>query len=252
METMLNESQRAVFAEQGWLLLPGLCIEQLGSILGEIDRLSRPGAPDVLRHDERTSEGQVQLARLERLADASPLLGALMTDGVLARVAEELLGEPGSLFKDKANFKLAGGAGFSVHQDLPAYPGVSQVVSAMVARDASDEGNGCLECVSGAHHSVLEQDERGCVAEAVAAELVFLSVPMAPGDALFFHGLAPHRSAPNRSEHNRRALFPTWAPASEGDLRGAYYETKLATFAAGEAIGTKQISLIGDFEGELV
>ena len=251
MSSLLTTQERGQFDATGWLLLRGLCAEPLPDLVAEIDRLSIPGAPEVLRHEERRDDGEVQLARLERLADASPLLRTIMESGPLAQVAAELLREPVALFKDKANFKLAGGAGFSVHQDLPAYPGVASVVSAMVALDPATVANGCLECASGAHHDVLPQDERGCVVSAVVETLVFEPVALDAGDVVFFHGLAPHRSAPNRSATDRRALFPTWAPASAGDLRAAYYEAKLSAFA-GDAEGEKRLSLIGDFEGELV
>lgn len=251
MESILSLEQRRHFDETGWLVLERFCAADLAGMLAEIDRLSAKCHTGVLRHEERRADGAIQLARLERLADASALLGAALRSGPLAEVAAELLGEAVLLFKDKANFKLAGGAGFSVHQDLPAYPGVSTVVSAMVALDAADVHNGCLECASGAHHEVLPQDDRGCVAPEIAAQLDFVSVPLAPGDALFFHGLAPHRSATNGSATNRRALLPTWAPASQGDRRDAYYAAKRAAFA-GDPRNVKRLSLIGDFEGELV
>ena len=65
---------------------------------------------------------------------------------------------------------------------------------------------------------------------------------------------APRTAAdPTRPTLARRALYPTYNAASEGDLRDDYYREKLATFAA-EAAGDDRVrvSLIGDFQGRPV
>jgi ectoine hydroxylase-related dioxygenase (phytanoyl-CoA dioxygenase family) len=43
------------------------------------------------------------------------------------------------------------------------------------------------------------------------------------GGVLFFSSNAPHRSGPNQTETQRRALYLTYNAFSEGDLRQAYY-----------------------------
>jgi len=54
-------------------------------------------------------------------------------------IAGALLGEPAVLYKEKINYKLAGGAGYAPHQDAPAYPFIDVHVSCMVAVDDSTE-----------------------------------------------------------------------------------------------------------------
>ena len=76
---------------------------------------------------------------------------------------------------------------------------------------------------------------------------------MPAGTTLWFHSRTPHRSGPNTSNRDRRALYPTYNALREGDLRDAYYEQKFAEFAAAEADGTRvQVSLINDFQGRPV
>jgi ectoine hydroxylase-related dioxygenase (phytanoyl-CoA dioxygenase family) len=74
-----------------------------------------------------------------------------------------------------------------------------------------------------------------------------VSVPA--GATLWFHSRTPHRSGPNRSARPRRALYPTYNAAREGDRRAEYYAAKAAAFAAATPGDRAQVSLIGDFEG---
>jgi hypothetical protein len=72
------------------------------------------------------------------------------------------------------------------------------------------------------------------------------------GQTLWFHSRTPHRSGPNLSDRPRRALYPTYNAASEGDLRSAYYDAKRAAFAPAHVGERARVSLIGDFEGRPV
>ena len=120
----------------------------------------------------------------------------------------------------------------------------------MVAVDDSSVDNGCLQVVSGRHHELLPVDEVGCIAAEVVETMTWEAVPVRAGDTLWFHSRTPHRSGPNRSTQPRRALYPTYNAAREGDLREAYYRQKLAEFAAADGTaGGVQVSLIGDFQG---
>jgi hypothetical protein len=56
----------------------------------------------------------------------------------------------------------------------------------------------------------------------------------------------------NASSRDRRALFPTYNGASEGELREAYYAAKAAAFAEAATGERVRLSLIGDFEGRPV
>jgi ectoine hydroxylase-related dioxygenase (phytanoyl-CoA dioxygenase family) len=245
----LRDDQVAHFASQGWLLVDDQIEVTIDALQAEVSRVAALGPETgVLHHHELTDAGP-RLARTEDFTPSSPLLSALLREGAIPEVAGELLGEPALLYKEKINYKAAGGAGFSPHQDKPAYPFVDVVLSVMVAVDDATVDNGCLFVASGRHHELLAQDDLGCVAADVAEHLDWQPVALAAGDTLFFHALLPHKSGANRSTHDRRALYPTYNGVSEGDLRDAYYAEKRRAFDEPDDSGRVRLSLIGDFEG---
>lgn len=244
---------KAWFDAHGWVLTRTLDPTATALLRAWVDDLMKwPDTGPWLHYREQT-DGGPRLCRTENFVPSHPGLGALLTEGALPEIAGLLLGEPAVLYKEKINYKAAGGAGYAPHQDAPAYPFLDRHVSCMVAVDDADADNGCLEVVSGAHHEILPVDDRGCVRSDVVAALHWDPVPVRAGATLWFHSRTPHRSGANRSDRDRRALYPTYNARSEGDLRAAYYAEKLATFAAAAETGDRvRVSLIGDFEGKPV
>ena len=51
-----------------------------------------------------------------------------------------------------------------------------------------------------------------------------------PGDACFFDAFVPHRSAPNGTRTERRVLYLTYNPASQGDHYEAYFADKWKSY----------------------
>jgi hypothetical protein len=241
------------FHEHGWVAVEALDPADVATIAGWVDEVASipDGAGGILQHFEGTDAGPM-LCRSENFVPIHDGLRGLLCRGSLVDVAGALLGEPAVLYKEKINYKLPGGAGFSPHQDAPAYPLIHVHVSAMVAVDDADESNGGLEVVSRRFGEVLPLDDRGCIETSVADALEWTSVPVRAGQTLWFHSRTPHRSGPNRSGRPRRALYPTYNAASEGDLRSAYYDAKRAAFAPAPAGDRARVSLIGDFEGRPV
>ncbi len=242
------------FTTDGWALTEPLDASGLVALQGWIDQVEAWPEPGDgwLHHREMTDDGP-KLCRSENLIPFHDGLRTFLTAGPMLETATALLGEPAVLYKEKVNYKLPGGAGYSAHQDAPAYRFVANHVSCMVAVDDASIDNGCLEVVSGRHDELLPVDARGCIRPEVVAELEWRAVPVVAGQTLWFHSRTPHRSGPNHSSLARRALYPTYNARSEGDLRGAYYRAKLAEFASGPAQHDRvQVSLIGDFEGRPV
>lgn len=240
----------AFFFSSGWLLtrVPDVSVSTLQRWVGEV--ASTPaGNGGCLQYKEMTDTGP-KLCRSENFVPCHSALRTFLTTGSMVAVASALLGEPAVLYKEKINYKLPGGAGYAAHQDAPAYPLVRNHVSCMVAVDDASAGNGCLEVASNSHREVLPMDERGCIARDAVAELEFVSVEVRAGEALWFHSRTPHRSGPNRSPVARRAIFPTYNAASEGNQRDAYYDAKRREFASSAPEqGRVRVSLIGDFQG---
>ena len=243
----------AFFAERGWLLtetLDAADAVRLGAWVDEV--MAWPEDGGWLHYREMTDSGP-RLCRTENLVPYHAELRALLTAGAMVDTASALLGEPAVLYKEKINYKAAGGAGYAPHQDAPAYRFVESHVSCMVAVDDADGSNGGLEVVSGAFGEILPMDDDGCIRTDVVAAMEWTAVDVPAGTTLWFHSRTPHRSAANTSDRDRRALYPTYNARREGDLRAAYYEQKLAEFAAADSDGARvQVSLINDFQGRPV
>ena len=212
------------------------------------------GAGECFQHDEMTDRGP-RRARSENFALAHPGLRPLLTQGALVRMASDLLGEPAVLYKEKINYKHPGGGGYAAHQDARGYPNVTRTITCLLAVDDATPKNGCLELAAGYHTALLPSDAEACVPAELAATLAWTPVPLAAGDLLWFHCLAPHRSGPNRSATPRRGLYLTYNALAEGDLRAAYYAGKREAFAKlGHRTGTgaERLSLVGHFRGRPV
>jgi hypothetical protein len=196
---------------------------------------------------ERTSTGTT-ICRTENVSACHDGVRALV-DGPLESLAGAALGAPVIAFKDKLNYKQPGGAGFSAHQDLPAYPGVARVMSLLLAIDECTAESGCLWIADGVDRQ-LPTDERGVVRSDVAAGLTWSAVELAPGDVVCLDGLLPHYSEANRSDHPRRVLVVSYAPSSEQYFRSAYYAARKAVMDEASATdGRFRISTLADFEG---
>ncbi|MCX6512690.1 MAG: phytanoyl-CoA dioxygenase family protein [Actinobacteria bacterium] len=246
-----SEEALAFFAEHGWLALRGVLPVSPDTLSDWVDEVAAwaDGGPGL--HYREATEAGPKLCRSENFTPSHAGLYSLLREGSIPEITSALLGEPAVLYKEKINYKLSGGAGYSPHQDAPAYRFIERHISCMLAVDAATPENGCLEVVSGRQQEILPQDERGCISAEVVAEMDWETASLEPGDVLWFHSRTPHRSAGNSSSKDRRALYPTYNALSEGDLRDAYYEQKLAEFAASaDDPGRIKLSLIGDFEGK--
>ena len=250
---MVNELDVDHFHRTGWLLTSPFFAERVKDLRSWVDDVqSWPDEGDWLHYRERTEYGP-RLCRTENFVPFHSQLRQLLTAGPILEIAGALLGEPALLYKEKINYKMAGGAGYAPHQDAPAYRFVDTHVSCMIAIDDSLVENGCLEVVSGHHEKLLPVNGRGCIVDEVVQQMSWEAVEVKAGDVLWFHSLTPHRSGPNNSACDRRAMYPTFNAASEGNLRQAYYEQKLREFnETPRTAGTVQVSLINDFEGRPV
>jgi hypothetical protein len=211
-----------------------------------------PEAGDGWIHHRELTEHGPALCRSENLIPFHDGLRRLLTTGPLLDAASALLGEPAVLYKEKINYKAAGGAGYAPHQDAPAYRFVDVHVSCLVAVDDATEGNGCLEVVDGLHEKLLPTDDAGCIRAELVDACAWTPVEVRAGQTLWFHSLTPHRSGPNGSSSPRRALYPTYNARSEGDLRADYYRAKRDELSDVDATGRIPVSLIGDFQGRPV
>ena len=245
--------EREHFAAHGWVRTRLLDAGATHALREWVDEVSSwpDDAGEWLHYCEMTDDGP-KLCRTENFVPFHDGLRALLTEAPMLATASALLGQPAVLYKEKINYKLPGGAGYAPHQDAPAYRFVATHVSCMVAVDDATSGNGGLEVVSDRHHELLPVDEHGCIRPDVVESLEWTAVDVRAGETLWFHSRTPHRSGPNHSATPRRALYPTYNAAAEGDLRADYYRQKAAELAASESGNRVPVSLIGDFQGRPV
>lgn len=199
------------------------------------------------QYAERTSTGEA-ICRTENVSACHGGFAGL-TSGPLAELAASALGVAVVGFKDKINYKQPGGAGFSPHQDLAAYPGASSVMSILVAVDECTTASGCIWFAAGVDE-LLATDDRGVVVADVVSSLSWSPAELAPGDALCIGGLIPHFSEANKSSAPRRVLVASYAPQGEGYDRERYYSARQAEMAQARARDERfRISTLADFDG---
>jgi 2-aminoethylphosphonate dioxygenase len=183
----------------------------------------------VYHEDSLTEPGRRLIQRIENFCPFHTGFDDLIRHGALSRWTAALMGGEVVLFKEKINFKMAGGPGFKAHQDQQA--GWTRYaplfVTALVTIDPATIENGCLEIVPGRHREGLIGQEWNPLDE---TSLSLQPVPTAPGDAIFFDSFVPHASKPNLTSVPRRLLYLTYNLASAGDHRAQYYAEKHASF----------------------
>jgi ectoine hydroxylase-related dioxygenase (phytanoyl-CoA dioxygenase family) len=142
---------------------------------------------------------------------------------------EQLADEEMLLFKEKINYKLAGSGGFAPHIDSTAYTHVKNIkhLTILLAVDGTNMANGGLEVVSGSHEMTVPINEsNNCISEEWVSSQKWTPVELEAGELLVFGSYLAHRSGPNLSNGDRKAIYATYNCAREGDLRKAYYEDR--------------------------
>ena len=219
-----------------------------------VDVPAMPAAAVFHTFERAAESGAVVPSRTEKFAhveDAACAGRRFMLRGRLAELCSALRGGRDMvLYKEKVNYKLRGGTGgYLPHQDY--YHGFDAATGArgallpdqdvcvcMVAIDDMDEGNGAPEVAPGWHlrGPMLFSDspkwdfgtvsERGGVVPEVfdVTTMPWTMCRLKAGDALIYGNLMPHRSGPNPSERDRRALFAIYSDAKHGaNIRSSYY-----------------------------
>jgi hypothetical protein len=225
------------FAHDGALIIRGyFSPAEINAASIAIDALAarppRAGHEMVYFESSVTDPTAKVLQRIEKFVEEDEMLKDLICHQGLAEMTAQLLGAPAVLFKEKINFKMPGGQGFTPHQDIqPGWDDYAPYfISVLVTIDPSTVENGCLELARGQH-------KRGWIGERMKPltpeqlrGVEFVKTPTAPGDLIFFDCFAPHQSAPNLTSRPRRNLYLTYNRADQGDYRSRYFSDKRAAF----------------------
>ena len=196
----------------------------VGSYMFEIQREAatvvkwEPFAPEVVQG-------------VEPFAHLSEPLKACGLDPRLVDPCKAIVGQDDiALFTEKLNVKRARhGGSIILHQDFPYWEPVSpmaaRVATAMIFLDDATVDNGCLEVAAGTHKAgkqPLRTDSDGFGSLEMDpgqfdhSRLKPLEVPA--GTVAFFGAFLVHRSLPNRSGGDRRALLYSYQPAGHPPL----------------------------------
>ncbi|KAF2484838.1 hypothetical protein BDY17DRAFT_308330 [Neohortaea acidophila] len=233
----LSPSQLDHFNTQGYLILRAaehnlVSPPDLHKWTSEVKTLPRDKGK-WMPYDEITATGERQLMRTENFADYHPSFSALLHGAGLRGILAQLTGDEMLLFKDKINYKLAGGNGFQAHLDAPAYDHIGDIehTTANLAVDAATIANGCVEVVPGSHRMDVELAEGGRIADRWEAAHDWVPVELAEGDLLIFGSHLAHRSADNKTAKARSSVYATYHMRSDGeDLRRRYYIDRRENF----------------------
>lgn len=176
---------------------------------------------------------QRQLCRVENFLPYHTNWKRVIYNHRLMQILSELFEEPALLYKEKLNFKLPGGNGFTAHQDAPAFTSFGQTyhITAMISIDDTTMKNGCLEMGYG-HHKVglLDMTPEKVLSEKAIQSIKWEPMETKSGDLLLFDSYIPHRSGANQTKTPRRAAYITYNPLSQGDKRQNYYSHKRQVF----------------------
>ncbi|NTI24874.1 phytanoyl-CoA dioxygenase family protein [Rhizobium rhizogenes] len=233
----LSSLQVQQFQQFGWVHLPAFFNEEATAMIqqwtSEITAMPEvPGRHMVYYEQSLLEPSQRVIQRIENFCPHHSAFDSICRTGPLADAVSQVLGNDAVLFKDKINFKMAGGAGFEAHQDQQA--GWSRYaplfVTALVCIDKATVENGCLEMAQIRRlHKLIAPEWRPINAEEMS-DFELVPVPTEPGDVILFDSFAPHASKPNYTSSQRRMLYLTYNAVEDGDHRKVYFDEKRANF----------------------
>jgi len=171
------------------------------------------------------AEGSQAIRLIEPADHLHPAIAALFDDPRLSEPMKDALGcEAVCAFTSKLNLKRpCEGSEFPFHQDYPYWyvrvgADAREVATAFLFLDDADAGNGALRVLPGSQRGGPAprnpKDPSRSLADPLRLDTSRETVVEAPaGSLLLFGSLLVHRSSPNQSERERRALLMSFQPA---------------------------------------
>jgi phytanoyl-CoA hydroxylase len=224
--SLLDDEGIAAYRRDGYVLVRGLlgprnvaaCTAALADLAagriapGETKLMFEAGVdPAALAPDER----ELRIRKYMDFVKAASALKAAAMSRRLHAILDQLLGQGRVLMQEMALVKPPRiGSEKPWHQDAAYFrvtdPGL--VVGVWIALDPALTMNGCMELVAGSHLDgpvphVHENDFNRCrIVPGRVRARERIAIEMQPGDALLFHSLLHHFTAPNKSDLRRRAI----------------------------------------------
>lgn len=226
----VSREERATFAEEGWVRLPGvLSADELEPFRQDFERFRRGEIPVPGRdfcdmaQGYRTAAADFAVVNVMLPRRWLPAWRGNLYERRAAAIARQLAGRELELDYDQLLAKRPGAADarFAWHQDLAYWPMTPDpfTVTCWLALDDADEENGCLCFVAGSHreerlrpHRPLHGDREEShtlVAEVDEARDRVVAAPARAGDVLAFRERIVHGSSGNRSPASWRRAYVT-------------------------------------------
>jgi ectoine hydroxylase len=249
------------FGDAGYLVAESVLsageVEELRGVVEEVaarvaERATREGAGPERRladghriqFSSRTAiqwewdEGSPHIRLLEPVDHLDARIAKLFDDDRLTAPVRDALGvDHLGPFTSKLNLKRgAGGSEFPFHQDYPywyvaAGTEAAEIATAIVFLDDAEAGNGALRVLPGSHRGGSARRDPSDPTRFLTdpsgvdtASEVVVEVPA--GSVVWFGAYLVHRSSPNTSGRDRRALLPSWQPTGRPRLQELEYRAE--------------------------
>jgi len=243
----LTQEQIEIFRKKGWLVVEGVFD---AAVVEEVARRALMVAEnemeelDVARLVEIDEEGKVTGPRkVEFPFLKDEIFRRLLLTGPLPDVVGQLFEKPAFVMRDQIFMKPPHhGSPKCWHQDNAYFrlEPAHEVLTAWIACDDADEGNGCLRYIDGSHLlGVLpatadpEQEHELIPDPGSFDESANTPACVHKGGVVFHHVNTLHHSGPNVSNRWRRGYASHWCSANvKGDLiREAYFNSEPALYS---------------------
>jgi ectoine hydroxylase-related dioxygenase (phytanoyl-CoA dioxygenase family) len=230
MRTSLSAEQRAAYERDGYLVVEDLVSPQevaaLRQRVQDYTHGGRPADALVIQVEPRVQRGELRVEhpgdgvrKIDGLVQGDDLFHKLGTHPNIVGVIEQIVGPDIKLFRNSLLLKPPEvGSQKGWHQDSPYWPiEPMELCSCWFPLDDATPENGCMVVLPGWHrrgplpHVSVTDDyvvEPSCIDSAQA-----VMAPMRAGSGLLFHSLLPHYTAPNRTQHWRRAIALSYMSA---------------------------------------
>jgi ectoine hydroxylase-related dioxygenase (phytanoyl-CoA dioxygenase family) len=186
----LSEDEIKFYKEEGYLLIPGLLLEEAATTLRKevMDIMDAIGLPVTkLKHTTKYREGSA--------------LDSYVNSASLCNIAAQLLGGPSSLYMPFTAVKSSGGGRFHFHQDNQYTQLNGPAINLWTALTPMSPENDCLQLIPRSHRngtlgSQESEDQDGHrTIEWEPSD--FLPIRTRAGDCIAFSRLTIHGSGPN-------------------------------------------------------
>jgi phytanoyl-CoA hydroxylase len=226
----ITQEQREAYHRDGYFIVADLVsggeIAALRERLRAYTHGGRSPAKLAIQVEPRVARGELHvdhpgdgIRKIDGLVQGDDLFQKLGLHPNIVGTIAQIVGPDIKLFRNSLLLKPPEvGSPKGWHQDSPYWPiAPMELCSCWFALDDATPENGCMVVLPGGHRlgplpHVSVTDDYVIAPESIDTTQAVMA-PMRAGSGLFFHSLLPHYTAPNRSQHWRRAIALSYMSA---------------------------------------